>query len=72
LTLSAKAEFRRARHPRLLRNLRFLGSIIPKNSISVYAYHILDWQFVAAYFNQMDDDDIREVYDLIIFITSNK
>ena len=30
----------------------------------VYAYHILDWEFVAGYFNQMDEDDIRGVYSL--------
>jgi len=35
-----------------------------KVGISVYAYHILDWEFIAAYFNQMDGDDIREVYSL--------
>lgn len=29
-----------------------------------YAYHILDWQFVAGYFNQKDGDDIRWLYDI--------
>ena len=39
-----------------------------KVGVSVYAYHILDWEFIAAYFNQMDDDDIREVYSISLFI----
>ena len=39
------------------------------SGVSVYAYHILDWEFIAAYFNRMDEDDIRYVYDIerIIF-----
>jgi len=35
-----------------------------KLGVPVYAYHILDWQFIAAYFNRMDENYIRYVYDI--------
>ena len=40
------------------------GSSVPsfqKIGISAEAYHILDWQYVAVYFNQMDGQEIRNV-----------
>ena len=37
----------------------------------VYAYHILDWEFIAAYFNRTDDDDIREAYSMLRFFFSD-
>ncbi len=36
----------------------------------IYAYHLVSWEFVAGYFNQMDYDDIREVYSIGLFIKS--
>lgn len=41
-----------------------------KLGIPRYAYHILDWEFIAAYFNQMDGKDIKEVYSIGFFIKS--
>jgi hypothetical protein len=38
--------------------------------IPVYAYHILNWAFIAGYFNQMDRKEIREVYSIGLFIKS--
>lgn len=35
-----------------------------KLGVPVYAYHIFDWEFIAAYFNRMDGVDIREVYSI--------
>ena len=32
-----------------------------KLGVPVYAYHILDWEFIAAYFNRMDGIDIKGV-----------
>jgi len=41
-----------------------------KLGMPVYAYHLLDWQFVAGYFNQMYGDDIREVYSIFLDVSS--
>ena len=38
-----------------------------KLGVPVYAYHILDWQFIASYFNQMDGQEIRNLYDIYGF-----
>ena len=35
-----------------------------KLGIRKYVYHLVDWQFIANYFNQLDTDKVRNVYDL--------
>lgn len=35
-----------------------------KLGILIYSYHIVDWEFIAGYFNRNDEDDIRYVYDM--------
>jgi len=42
-----------------------------KLGIPGYAYHILNWEFIANYFNQKDEDDIRYVYDIERIIFEN-
>ena len=32
--------------------------------ILVYAYHLVNWDFIACYFNVLDSDKVRNVYDL--------
>ncbi|TFH38152.1 MAG: hypothetical protein E4G95_04135 [Bacteroidia bacterium] len=35
-----------------------------KWGLPVYDYHLVDWEFIAGYFNQMDDEGIRNVYSI--------
>ena len=35
-----------------------------KLGIAVYDYHLVDWQFIAGYFNQLDDEKIGNLYSI--------
>lgn len=35
-----------------------------KWGIPKYAYHLVDWQFIANYYNQLDTKKVRTVYDI--------
>jgi len=35
--------------------------------IPVYSFHLVDWEFIAGYFNGNDTEEIRDIYDIARF-----
>jgi len=35
-----------------------------KLGIPVYNYHLVNWEFIASYFNVLDCDEVRNIYSI--------
>jgi len=38
-----------------------------KIGIPIYSLHLVDWEFIASYFNRTDSDEIRDIYNIARF-----